>query len=241
MNVFESFRDRDLATGTAEDEYLDAVFDTAALEREVSELTGFDEWHGNSAGGGSGAGSSSGSGVGAGGRASGDRQPSFAGFTASREVLDRIEEVRELQQRVFHSHLKVEVNLNNFVQAQSADVSKAEASAKVCRNFRNEFDAKKNIIEDVSELLSELAEKVDGVNKLVVGDVGGGAGGSAGGGTETRSQRRRRSGTDANNSTSNNNEGPGGGGGGGGSGSNSSARGGTGGKSRRRRSGQSRR
>ena len=150
------YRD-DLVAGAAEEEYLDAVFDTAALEREVNELTGFGDTHGR--------GSNEG-GNGGGG-------PTFSGFTSSHEVLDRIEEVRKLQQRVFHSHLKVEVNLNNFVQGQSADVSKAEASAKVCRDFRNEFDAKKNIMEDVSELLSELAEKVDGVNELVADNMDG--------------------------------------------------------------------
>ena len=193
MNFRDAFRDRDLTTGTAEDEYLDAVFDTAALEREVSELTGFDEWHGGGSGGAAGASS-----VGA-----ADQQPAFRGFTASREVLERIEEVRELQQRVFHSHLKVEVNLNNFVQAQSADVSKAEASAKVCRSFRNEFDGKKNIIDDVSELLSELAEKVDGVNKLVAGDV---LGAGEGGRSETKKQRARGGVREVDSSTTTNDE-----------------------------------
>lgn len=151
MSAFSGFRDRDLAMSAAEDEYLDAVFDTDLLEREMREMGTFDDWNG---GGSQQRGKKS--------------QPAFDGFTGTRDIFDRIEEVRELQQRVFHSHLKVEVNLNNFVQTQSVGVSKAEASAKVCRDFRNEFDAKKDIIEDVSELLSELAAKVDSVNELVV-------------------------------------------------------------------------
>ena len=130
----------------AEVEYLDAIFDDASLEAEVIELT-------------------------KGGYSSGsfDSMRAFGPRGDSQEVLNEIKKVRQLQQEVYHNHLKVELDLNDFVRRKSEHVSKADASAKFAANFRTEFDSKKEAIEEVSENLDRLSKSVERVNSLVGG------------------------------------------------------------------------
>ena len=136
---------RDLGRDThTEVDYLDSIFDDASLETEVLELTrgGYSSESFNNM------------------RAFGPRDDSEV-------VLKEIKVVRHLQQEIYHEHLAVELQLNEFVEKRSRRVSKAEASAKFCENFREAFAKKKNAMEGVSEKLSQLADSVDKVNNLV--------------------------------------------------------------------------
>ena len=129
---------------TTEVEYLDSIFDDSSLEAEVLDLV-------------KGSYSSS----------------SFANMRAfgprkdSEEVLNEIKRVRQLQQEIYHQHLEVELDLNEFVIERSNKVSKAEQSATFCEDFRTEFAKKKSAMEGVSGKLSKLAMSVEKVNNMI--------------------------------------------------------------------------
>lgn len=160
--------------GAVEAEYLDAIFDNDALEREVQELASGDFM---AAGGGGGAGFGSSS---ARNNLFHDNMGGFGAAALSDKVLARIKRVRRLQQEVFHDHVQFEMGLTAFMQDKQGKVSRAEASDQFTAEFREQFKDPEGKMERVGELLKELAESVEGVNALVQENAAGATAAAAG-------------------------------------------------------------
>ena len=129
---------------STEVEYLDSIFDDSSLEAEVQDLI-----HGGYA------------------ADSFENMRAFGPREDSDEVLNEIKKVRKLQQEIYHQHLEVEIDLNEFVIERSNKVSKAEQSATFCEDFRTEFAKRKKAMEGVSGKLSKLSMSVEKVNNMI--------------------------------------------------------------------------